>query len=217
MARVADIRTTVTKTVTEVTPVMAAVGATDLAAEKLREIRTVVEDARKGMKGVKVADVPARALNESLVIAGKAQEQYDALAVRGEELVKRLSSQQATDDLVHQAESTIARSKGAVTSIRKAVVDTERAAMATLTTGRNEAAHVIETVTDVVEKDAKAAADAVRASAVRTRTVARRTTTTAKNRTTTATRSTKAATTSAKRTAAKATKATTTGADKIGA
>jgi heparin binding hemagglutinin HbhA len=219
------------KTVTDATPVYAVVGVTDLAAEKLRAARTQASAAGKTITTVnpkavqkQVQDAPAVVLERGLELAGKAQQQYDAFAARGEELVKRIRTQKSTQDLVAQAEQTVALGKGAVTTVRKAVSDTQASAKATLTTGRHQAVRVAGVVTDVVGrevKDADAAAeviaDVTRDAVAKTATPAKRTRTTARKGAKATSTRTKAATTSARKTAPRARKATKAAADKVGA
>lgn len=223
------------KTVTDATPVYAVVGVTDLAAEKLRSARTQASaagrtlttvDAKSVQKSVQkqVQDAPAVVLERGLELAGKAQQQYDAFAARGEELVKRIRTQKSTQDLVAQAEQTVALGKGAVTTVRKAVSDTQASAKATLTTGRHQAVRVAGVVTEVVGrevKDADAAAEVIADvtldAIAKTATPAKRTRTTARKGAKATTARTKAASTSARKTAPRARKATTAAADKVGA
>ena len=209
------------------TPFFAAVGATDLAVEKVRDARVRAEATRVRAEKLandfdptaiadQVKELPALALNQTLVVGGKVVEQYAGLATRGKGLVTRLRTQQATKDLVAQAETTVAQAKGAVTTARKAAADIERSAKATLTTGRTEVARVASVVTGTVVEDTKAAATEVETSVKNTRTAAKRTTTTAKKATKKTTASAKAATTSARKTAAAAEKATEKAAAKVG-
>ena len=126
--------------------------------------------SRPGPSPARRSSVPTLAFNRTLEIAGKAQESYDDLAERGEKLVKRLRTQKATQDLIAQAETTVRLGKGAVTTARKAAAETQRAARATLTTGRHEAAAAVETVAESVQDEAATSAKAVRKSAAGTRT-----------------------------------------------
>jgi post-segregation antitoxin (ccd killing protein) len=225
MTLVNDIR----KTVTDSTPVYAAVGATDLAVEMMRDARarlmaTHVEldvsalQEKAITKAVKRAEqareqaqqMPAMALNQTLEVAGKASQTYAELAVRGEKLVLRLRNQKSAKDLFAQAGSTVSLGKGAVTTVRKAAVDTQRAAKATLTTGRHEAEVVIEAVVASVQHEARATTGTVRKSAAATRTAVKRTATTAKNGTKSARRATKSVATSTTRTATAAAEAAKT-------
>lgn len=230
------------KTVTDTTPVYAAVGVTDLAVEKVREARDRAIATRKRAvaastdldvselqdKAIKRAEkvaekvvervehLPALALNQTLEAAGKAQETYAELAVRGHKLVKRLRNQKTTKDLVAQANNTVTLGKGAVTTVRKAAVDVERAAKATLTTGRHEAAVVIDAVGASVGREAKVATETVRKSVKATRIPVKRTSTTAKKRATTVRRATKATATSAAKTTTAAAEAVKTASPKVG-
>ena len=214
------------KKTVDATPFFAAVGATDLAVEKMREARLRADKARAVLsadlapakvqaRATTIADqvkeIPAVVLNETLVIGGKVAEGYDELAVRGHQLVTRLRNQKATQDLVAQAETTVAQAKGAVTTARKAAADVERSAKATLTTGRKEAAKVAAVVTGSVVEETKVATTEVKKSAKATRTAAKRTSTTTKNAAKKTTSSAKAATTSAIKTADAAENATETG------
>lgn len=208
----------------DTTPLYAAVGVTDLAVEKVREARVRAEKATADLRVEldptkvieQVKDLPAQALNQSLVFGGKVSEGYDELAVRGRHLVARIRRQKATQDLVNQAEVAVAQAKGAVTSARHAAAEVERSAKATLTTTRKEAARVASTLVDSVADEAKVAQAEVTKSVRRTRTAAKRTATTTRNQAKKATASTKAATTSVRKTAAASTKATKATAAKVG-
>ncbi len=228
MATVAAIR----KTVTDTTPVFAAVGLTDIAVEKVRDARVKAAavridldpstlqtraQARLTEVAEQAQELPALALNRTLVLAGKAQESYELAAARGEKLVKRVRTQKSTKDLVTQAEATLALGKGAVTTVRKSATDIQRSAKATLTTGRKEAAVAADAIADSVVDEATQATTAVRQSATRTRTAAKRTTTTTKNAAAKGKSATKGATTSAKKTATATKKASTAAATKVGA
>ena len=219
------------KKTVDATPFFAAVGATDLAVEKVREARLRADRARAELSADlapakvqarattladQVKEIPAVVLNETLVIGGKVAEGYDELAARGHQLVTRIRNQKATQDLVAQAGTTVAQAKGAVTTARKAVTDVERSAKATLTTGRKEAAKVASVVTGSVVEETKVAKTEAKKSTKATRTAAKRTSTTTKNAAKKTTTSAKAATTSATKTAAAAEKATETAADKVG-
>lgn len=226
MSVMTDIKNTV-----DATPFFAAVGATDLAVEKVREARIRAEKVRVELSadlapakvqarattlvdGVK--EIPAVVLNETMVVGGKVAEGYDELAVRGKNLVKRIRNQKSTKDLVAQAETSVAQAKGAVTSARNAAADIERSAKATLTTTRKEAVKLAEVVTGSVTEGLETVEAEVTESAKRTRTAAKRTSTTTKNASKKAVSSAKAATTSARKTAVAAEKATEKAAEKVG-
>lgn len=226
MSVMTDIKNTV-----DATPFFAAVGATDLAVEKVREARIRAEKVRVELSadlapakvqarattlvdGVK--EIPAVVLNETMVVGGKVAEGYDELAVRGKNLVKRIRNQKSTKDLVAQAETSVAQAKGAVTSARNAAADIERSAKATITTTRKEAVKLAEVVTGSVTEGLETVEAEVTESAKRTRTAAKRTSTTTKNASKKAVSSAKAATTSARKTAVAAEKATEKAAEKVG-
>jgi heparin binding hemagglutinin HbhA len=237
MSVIEDIKNTV-----DATPFFAAVGATDLAVEKVREARVRADKARADLvvraektrtelstdlapanvqaRATKAVDdameIPALALNQTMIFGGKLTEAYDELAARGHKLVKRIQNQKATKDLVAQADVTVAQVKGAVTSARKATADIERSAKATITTARKEAAKVVTIVGGSVVEETKVVEAEVTKSAKRTRTAAKRTSTTTKNATKKATTSAKGATTSVRKTAAAVEKATEKAADKVG-
>ena len=227
MARVADIR----KTVTDTTPVYAVVGLTDLAVEKVREARLKARtvgaeldpsalQARAQARAAEAVEqgreLPALALNRTLVLAGKAQEEYETVVARGEKLVKRVRTQKPTQDLLAQAEATFALGKGAVTTVRRSATDIQRSAKATLTTGRREAVATADVVAESVSTEATQAATTAKQSAKRTRTAAKRTATTTKKSAATTKSSAKRATTSARKTAAAGRKATAAAAEKVG-
>ncbi|GGB80987.1 hypothetical protein N798_00495 [Knoellia flava TL1] len=230
--------TTTTKNTKPATPLFAVVGVTDLAVERAREARVnadkAVADARvradkvraelapaafTKRAGVVIEDVkalPAKALDQGVATLDQVTKGYEDLAVRGEKLVTRIKNQKATKDLVEQAEVTLSLGKGAVTTARKAVLDVRTSALATFTTGRQEAAHVAEIVVDTVREDVEVAATDIKASAKRTRTAAKRTSTTATKAAKKTTTRAKATTTAAKKTAATSTKAAEKAAEKVG-
>ena len=224
MTIVKDIR----KTVTDTTPVYAAVGVTDLAVERLREARadararaaavrldldisTMQDKAVKRFDKVsaQVQQIPAQLRSQSVEAADKAKETYAELAVRGEKLVKRIRDQKSTQDLLAQAGNTVSLGKGAVTTVRKAAHDTQEAAKATLATGRREAG----TLAASVQGDVKATG---RKAAASTKAVADDGAATAKKSAASAERAAKAAATSARKTAAAAAAATKTATSKVG-
>ena len=227
MTLVKDIR----KTVTDTTPVYAAVGVTDLAVERLREARTRATSRAAAVrldldvstmqdKAVKrfekvteqAQQIPAQFRSQTTEAADKARETYSELAVRGEKLVKRIRNQKSTKDLVAQAGNTVTLGKGAVTTVRKAAQETQHAAMATLATGLREAESVAESVQNGVRITGRTGSKA----AATTVTAGDEIVTTVKKSTASAERATRPAATSARKTAAAATKATKTASSKIG-
>jgi len=223
MTLVNDIR----KTVTDTTPVYAAVGVTDLAVELLRDagtraaavrldldVNTLQDKAFKRFEKVaeQVQQIPAQVRSQGVDVAGKARETYADLAVRGEKLIKRIRNQKATKNLFTQAGNTVTLGKGAVTTVRKAASDTQHAAMITLATGRREAGSVATSV----QNDVKATGRTVTKAADKTFSSARGTVTSARKSTAAAESSTKGVVTSARKTATTATKAAKTATPKVG-
>lgn len=223
-------------------PLYAAVGVTDLYVEKARETAARVEEfgvavraefdklvadlqpekvearaeaAFGQVKGAAV-DAPKKARVQGKANLEAAAKTYDELAVRGEKLVKRIRNQQATKDLVAQAETTVAQAKGAVTTAKKAVDTVERSAKATVTTGRKEAVKAARAIAESVTDEVKTAEAEVAGAVKRTRTAAKRTNTTARNAAKKTVSSAKATRTSAKKTAAATTKAAEKAAEKVG-
>jgi heparin binding hemagglutinin HbhA len=207
MTLVKDIR----KTVTDTTPVYAAVGVTDLAVERLRDARTRAAAVRKDLdvsamqdRAVKrfekvpeqVLQIPAQVRSQTVEVAGKARETYTGLAVRGEKLVKRVRSQKSTKDLFAQAGSTVSLGKGAVTTVRKVARDTQRAAIVTLATGRREA----ESVAASVQHDVRATGRAATKAPATTPTVIEGTGTPAQKSTASAERATRSVAAGARKT-----------------
>ena len=222
MTFVEDIR----KTVTDTTPVYAAVGATDLAVERLRaardrantraaavrselDIATIQDRAVKRIEKVseQAQQIPAQLRGQRVEAAGKARDTYSGLAARGEKLVKRIRNQKSTKDLFAQAGSTVALGRGAVTTVRKAAHDTQQAAIVTLNTGRREAGTVAATIQDTVTKAPTKVATVIEGTG---------TTAAAKKSVASAERATKSAATSARKTAAAAAAATKTATTKVG-
>lgn len=207
-----SVTTTVKKVVTDQT--YATLGATDLAAEALRGYSSQLAALGAELE-------PKKVQARVLAAPGDAQSYYVDLTKRGEALVTRVRNQPATKDLIGQAESTVARAKGVVTTARKAVSDLESSAKRTLTIGRKEATKAADAVADSVDVDVdvdtEKAKKAVSTSAKKTASAAKGTTTTAKkgaNRTKSAAKGT---TTSAKKTASASSKATTKAAGKTSA
>jgi heparin binding hemagglutinin HbhA len=233
MTFVKDIR----KTVTDTTPIYAAVGVTDLAVERLRDARahattratnararagaratavrvdlditTIQDRAVKRFEKVseQAQQIPVQFRSQTAEAAGKARETYSGLAVRGEKLVKRVRNQKSTKDLIAQAGNTVSLGKGAVTTVRKAAQDTQHAAIVTLTTGRREAGSVAASVQENVTKAPAKVATVVEGTG---------STTTAKKSVASAERATRSVATSARKTAAAAAAASKTATTKVG-
>jgi hypothetical protein len=216
---------------TNQTTFYAAVGVLDLAVEEVRDAQVRAAKVRADLAPAelpsRVAALPGKTIDAVVTFANAAGDTYEDLALRGEKLVERIRNQKATQDLVAQAESTVALGKGAVTSARNAYDEVERSAKATITTTRKEAARLADVIAESVSDEAKVIAGSVNdeakvvateveKSAKRTRTAARRTSTTTKNAAKKTTTRTKAASTSASKTAKAAPKAAEKAAEKVG-
>jgi heparin binding hemagglutinin HbhA len=215
------------KTVTDTTPVYAAVGVTDLAVEILRDassraaaLRVDLDVTALQSKAVNLFEkaaeqaqqLPGTARAQTLEVFGKARETYSDLAVRGEKLVNRIRNQKSTQDLFAQAGSTLNLGKGAVTTVRKAALETQRAAKLTLATGRREAGSLASSVQD----DVRSTGRKVSKAAAATRSAAEGTATAAKKGADSAKSATKGVSTSAKKTATTASAAAKTATPKVG-
>ncbi len=164
------------------TNVMAVVGATDLAVERVREAQERLVATAKDLDAKKIQKemdriqreleqlqqrlvkkahealedakaAPANAMGTGLEIASKAQAAVTELAERGEHVVDRIRTQRPTQDLKHQVESTVAAGKGAVTTARKAAAETSSTARAG---AKRTTARVRATTTSARKSAAKA-------------------------------------------------------------
>jgi heparin binding hemagglutinin HbhA len=216
MTLVKDIR----KTVTDTTPVYAALGVTDLAVETLRgararasavrldlDINAMQEKAAKRLEKVTqhVQHIPTQVRNQGVGVAGQARQTYAELAVRGEKMVNRVRNQKSTKDLFAQAGSTVSLGKGAVTTVRNAAHDTQRAARVTFATGRREAGSVAASVQEDVKAAGRTPAQAQASAA----TVVQGTGTPAKKSTASTLRASRSVAAGARKAATSATKTVT--------
>jgi len=224
--------TDIRKNVTDSTPLLAVVGVTDYALQRVREVaanaaslQQEVERTLSALEGVpatvqarvqkldakSVQQVPALAVARALEAAGKVEASYEGFALRGKQVLGSVSRQQATQDLLKQGKITVSRTRAAVTTARKAVDETAAAALNVVIVGRREAGDVAADVEKSV-----AATEKVVAQRTATKQAAKTATATARRRTGSARTAVKAAGTSARKTAAKATEAVEASANKIG-
>lgn len=167
---------------TSVTPLYVIAGAGDLAVEKFRAVsedvtsrfakldqKTVQTELTKRQTELakrfealaadartvpaKLRELPAVAQASLSTVLGQAEVTYEDLAARGEEIVTRIRSQKATEDLVAQAKTTVSKAKATRTTARKTAETATRNVKATTTSARKTA----KTAT----KAASAAADKV--------------------------------------------------------
>ncbi len=234
--------TEIRKSVSEASPVMAVVGATDLAVERVRKaaaeagersselstewegrvtkIQMDIEKAVGSLDPDYLQQVPAFAVSRALEVAGKVETGYESLAARGRRLLSRVEGDKATQELVRQGKATLARGKAAATSASRSVESTVDSARATLTIGRQEVAEtagdVVEAVTEGAEATAEAVATEVTTGTKGTREGVKRTATTARKRAATTRSTAKGAGTSTAKTAKAASAAAKSAAEKVG-
>jgi hypothetical protein len=213
--------TEIRKNVTESTPLMAVVGATDYAVERVRHaagnaahlqdelgrrvqlLEKVPATVQERVRAFDVQAVPAQAVARALETAGRVEQSYELFAARGKELIDRVAAQSATQDLLAQGRTTLSRTRAAVTSARRAVDETTAAALGAVTLGRREAASTVAEVADSVAATEKVVEERTKG----TRSAARRTVATARKRAVATRAAGKAAATSARKTADKAVEA----------
>ena len=225
MATTADITADMNKMATDmyVTPAYVAVGLTDLALEKMREanlfdpIELGKELSAQAEKAVKqVQQAPGMVVNRGRKLAEAAQADFDVLADRGEQVIERIRGQQATQDLKAQLDNTVSITRGAMTTARNAVAETERAAVATVKTGIDEAENVAVKLAETAREDAEVTRTSVRQATARTRAAATRTSGVAKSGAKNTSSRAKATATSARKSASKTATAARAAAEQIG-
>ena len=204
------------------TPAYVAVGLTDLALEKMRAahlfdpIELRKEFTAQTEKSVKqVQQAPSMLMKRGRKLAERAQAQHDVLAERGEQVIDRIRNQQASKDLKAQLDNTVSVTKGAMSTARNAVQETERAAVATLQTGIDEAEQVAVKFAETAREDTTVTAASIREATARTRAAARRTRAVAQQGAKNTSSRAKATTTSARKSASKATAAANAAAAKL--
>lgn len=194
--------TEIRKSVTDTTPLLAVVGATDLAVERVRDIDTAAIQA-KVTNAVQLA--PSHAVAAALEAAGRVESEYEALAARGKSVVERVRAQKTAQELLDQGKATLSRTKAAVTTGRRSLDETFAAARDTVTIARKQVVGTVMETTEAVEAGSKA-----------TRAAAKKTTATARKRAASTRAAAKGAVTSASKTAAKAAEAAEDAAETLG-
>ena len=166
---------------TPVTPFYAIAGAGDLAVEKFRAVsedvttrfakldqktlqteltkaqsevtkrfEAIVADARTAP--AKLRELPAVAQAGFTTVLGQAEETYEDLAGRGKDLVERIRSQKATEDLVTQAKTTVSKAKATRTTAKKTAQTAARNVKATATSARKTAKTASKAAADAADK-----------------------------------------------------------------
>ncbi len=166
---------------TPVTPLYALAGAGDLAVEKFRAVsddvtarfakldqkalqteltkaqsevskrfEAIVADAKTAP--AKLRELPATAQAGFTTVLGQAEETYEDLAGRGKDLVERIRSQKATEDLAAQAKTTVNKAKATRTTAKKTADTATRNVKATATSARKTAKTVSKAAGDAATK-----------------------------------------------------------------
>ena len=221
----AEISADVKKLATDMylTPAYVAVGLTDIAMEKMREanlfdpIQLRKELSAQAEKAVKQAQqAPATLLQRGRRLSEAAQADYVELAERGEQVIERIRGQQATQDLMTQLDNTVSITRGAMSTARNAVVQSERVAVATVKTGIDEAENVAVKLAETAREDVEVTRTSVREATARTRAAAARTSGVANSGARNTSARAKATATSARKSASKTADAASAAAEEIG-
>ena len=162
------------KRVSDPTPLYAVAGVGDAAVEKLRggvtKLRTDLTAPDKTMQtkvSEAVMSIPAEALQLAAKISTFAEDgvknaeaSYKELATRGEAIVKRISHQKATQDLLNQAQATVTRARVARGAAARGAETTATAAKATAKNTVTAAKGTVTSAKKTASKATKAATDA---------------------------------------------------------
>jgi hypothetical protein len=166
MASTAEIRKTYTdfaKTLTGPKPFYAVAGVGDLAVEKVKALRPTAED--KGVKDLpkqltdKLGELPKEARKVADKLTDRvdtqvkaADERYEKLAQRGEDIVKRVRTQKSTKDLVEQAKTTISKARNVRGTATEGAKKTTEAAKSTVTAARKTTTRARTAAADAADK-----------------------------------------------------------------
>jgi hypothetical protein len=233
------------KAVTESTPVLAAVGATDLAvrqvraaaagaaalqaelesrlakaqadaASRLAQVRSAVEGIDGKTLGAQAQQAPALAVSRALELAGRFEKSYEDLTVRFEKGYEDLAAR--GKKLVDRLASQQATQD--LIAQGKVTLSRSKAAVTTARKAVDQTTAAAKAAVTVGQREAAAAAGDAEASLqthlAATETAAKRARTTARKRTAGTRTAAKTATTSARKTATAAKKAVKAGAQKVG-
>ncbi|TCC26326.1 hypothetical protein [Kribbella sindirgiensis] len=110
---------------------------TKAQAELTKRFEAIVADARTAP--AKLRELPKTAQAGFTTVLGQAEETYEDLAGRGKDLVERIRHQQATEDLVSTAKTTVSKAKATRTTAKKTATSATRNVKATATSARKTA------------------------------------------------------------------------------
>jgi heparin binding hemagglutinin HbhA len=119
-------------------------------AELTKAFEALVADAKTAP--AKLRELPAAAQAGLTTVRGQVEETYDDLATRGEEIVSRIRSQKATEDLVAQAKTTASKAKATRTTAKKTADSAARNVKATTTSARKTAKTATKAAADAATK-----------------------------------------------------------------
>jgi hypothetical protein len=123
---------------------------TELAKLVEKRFEAIVADAKTAP--AKLRELPAVAQAGFTTVLGQAEETYEDLAGRGKDLVERIRSQKATEDLVTQAKSTVSKAKATRTTAKKTAETATRSVKATTTSARKTAKTATKAAADAATK-----------------------------------------------------------------
>lgn len=150
-------------------PLHAMAGAGDLFVERVRgaaiaqqkalqafrfdasAVPAFLSSTAENVRGA-IVGFPDRAQDVVIGSVVQASHTYDDLAKRGADLVRRVTRQQASQDLADQVETTVRAAKATTTTARKATATTVSRARATATSARNAAAAAGAAATAAADK-----------------------------------------------------------------
>jgi len=110
---------------------------TKAQTELTKRFEAIVADARTAP--AKLRELPKTAQAGFTTVLGQAEETYEDLAGRGKDLVERIRHQQATEDLVSTAKTTVSKAKATRTTAKKTATSASRNVKATATSARKTA------------------------------------------------------------------------------
>jgi hypothetical protein len=123
---------------------------TKAQAELTKRFEAIVADARTAP--AKLRELPKTAQAGFTVVLGQAEETYEDLAGRGKDLVERIRSQKATEDLVSSAKTTVSKAKATRTTTKKTAQSASRTVKATATSARKTAKAAAKAAETAAEK-----------------------------------------------------------------
>jgi hypothetical protein len=123
---------------------------TELAQLVEKRFEAIVADARTAP--AKLRELPAVAQAGFTTVLGQAEETYEDLAGRGKDLVERIRTQKATEDLVTQAKSTVSKAKATRTTAKKTADTASRSVKSTATSARKTAKTASKAAADAATK-----------------------------------------------------------------